>query len=301
MTSTPRRSNAFWRSTAARVARHLGFAALTSFWALGCGGAVFDPAQAGGAGGSSAGDNGAAGSTPGASGSTMTSSGGSNGGSGGNIGQGGDGAGGSDVPVSCPTNQPQNGSVCASAGQSCDYDPIASCPGCSCRYHCWNGSWVEDGSGCDPGPDMPPTMNGCPVARPKDGTYCAYAPASGCTYVAAFCGDVPNGWTTYNCVDKIWKAGVSMISPCMPTMPAPFSCPAAMPTAGAVCAPISRGDGGGTVYPPCLFACRDGGVSAYVCAGGRWSERVACGAASVEAGPLIDGGVDATPDVIDTF
>jgi hypothetical protein len=175
--------------------------ALSLLAMVACGGAVFDPTP-GDTGKNPSG--GAAGQGSGGAGGAGTA---------GTLGGGGAtaGKGGSPEPVGCPVGQPQNGSTCANEGQTCDYVP-SSCAACRCAYHCWNGAWVEDGSGCTPPP--PPPIEACPPDRPKDGTYCAAAPPTGCTYVAAYCMDKPSGWTTYDCIENLWKAGQSTLEPC---------------------------------------------------------------------------------------
>jgi hypothetical protein len=194
---------------------------------LACGGAISSP------GGGNAGGNagrGAAGNGPGGS-------------------ESGDTGGSGGLPGECPPGQPRNGSICVTPGQTCDYVP-ASCAGCQCEYHCWNGQWVEDGSGCAPPPPPPPPVEVCPADRPKDGTYCGAAPSNGCTYVASFCLDQPNGWATYYCADNIWRAGPSTIGPCNP--PPVFTCPAQIPAAGTPCALPTGGDAS---VPFCYYAC----------------------------------------------
>ena len=180
----------------------------------GCGGAVKDPGNdTGGTAG-----NGGAGNAAGG-----------NAGAGGTDPQGG--AAGSDVPpMECPLGLPRSGSTCVSDGQTCDYAP-AWCATCRCLYHCWNGVWVEDGTGCGDAPPPPPPVESCPADRPKDGTYCAAAPRAGCTYVASYCRNQPNGWTTYDCVANIWRAGVSSVGSCNP-QPEPSRIEPPWPEAG---------------------------------------------------------------------
>jgi len=217
------------------VAHTFNVVALAAF-ALGllaCGGAIVSP------GGENAGGNagrGAAGDAPGGSGP---------GGSAGQAGQGGSAG----LPGACPTGQPRNGSTCVTPGQTCDYVPTA-CATCRCEYHCRNGQWAEDGSGCTPPPPPPPPVDVCPADRPMDGTYCNAAPSTGCTYVASICVDQPNGWATYSCVDNIWRAGPITIGPCNP--PPVFTCPAQVPLAGTPCAPLTGADAS-VLF--CYYAC----------------------------------------------
>jgi hypothetical protein len=156
----------------------------------------------------------------GAAGQNPAGAGGVGGGAGSTAGRGGSnaGTGGSTDPAACPVAQPQNGSTCVTEGQTCDYVPPPSCAACRCQYHCWNGAWVEDGSGCTP--PLPPPGEICPADRPRDGTYCAAAPPAGCTYVAAYCMEKPSGWTTYLCVENLWKVGNSRLDPCSVPPPA---------------------------------------------------------------------------------
>jgi len=249
--------------------------------AVGCGGAVFnsEPEIDGGAAGSGGAGSGSAGAGSGQTGGS------SSGGSGGGVG------GAAGAPGECPMAQPANGTTCVNEGQDCPYTST-SCSFCSCMYHCWNRRWVQDGSGCvDPPP--PPPIEDCPVNRPQDGMYCASAPLDGCKYVASYCREEPNGWTTYSCLANIWRTGQSTVNPCTPNP----NCPTQKPMTSTACAfPLLRDTA--TAY--CYYRCPgDAGLESFACVASRWSAgNAGCSGSSPDANfidePRFDGNSDAS-------